>query len=292
MPFQPPYSVPEIRQPYTEYAVKQADHGRVGILMLHGFMGSPLSSHPMAAYLAEKGITVHCPLLPGHGHHPDKLKGYTSEDWIAAAEEALETFRPQVDELFFMGHSMGTVLGAHLALKNQNIQGMILLTPLYESPDSRLSLMKVLNPFLTWFYPTKVPSRSMKKLVRERVEDFDATLDFDSPEVQKQLPMLTRIPIASLVEMLKMAEYGRSLWPNLNIPTIIFHGGHDPAVRVGSIDLLHNSLPGNDKQIKLFPDAGHELMRPLDPVHEIVWKMAYDFVYERARSFQHTVPPN
>ena len=290
MPFQPPYPVPEKRQPYTEVPahVNEAD-GRVGILMLHGFMGSPLSSHPMANYLAQHGVTVHCPLLPGHGHHPDKLKGYTREDWIAASEEGLETLRALVDEIFLMGHSMGTVLGARLALKNADIRGMIMLTPVYESPDPRLSLMKWLNPFLTWFYPTKVPSQSIKKLVRERVLDFDPTLDFESPEVQKQLPRLTRIPIASLVEMLKMIEYGRTLWPKFDMPAILFHGGHDPAVRPGSIEKLYQVLPGPDKQIKLFPNAGHELMRPLDPVHEIVWKMAFDFVYERATSFQATV---
>jgi len=287
MPFQPPYPVPDIRRPYTEFAVENhgAD-GRVGILMLHGFMGSPLSSHPMAKYLAQHGVTVHCPLLPGHGHHPDKLKGYTREDWIAASEEGLETLRPLVDEIFLMGHSMGTVLGARLALNNPDLRGMIMLTPVYESPDARLNVMKFLRPFMTWFYPSKLPSKSLQKLVRERVLDFDPTLDFDSPEVQKQLPMLTRIPTASLVEMLKMVEYGRSLWPKFKTPSIIFYGGHDPAVRPGSIEKLYEVLTGKDKQIKLFPDAGHELMRPLDPVHEIVWKMAFDFVYERASSFQ------
>jgi carboxylesterase len=286
MPFQPPYPVPDIRQPYTERVANQDENGRVGILMLHGFMGSPLSSHPMANYLAEHGVTIHCPLLPGHGHHPDKLKGYGREDWIAASEEGLATLRQMADEIFLMGHSMGTVLGARLALKNPDIRGMIMLTPVYESPDSRLSLMKVLRPFMTWFYPTKLPSKKLKKLVRERVQDFDPTLDLDDPEVQKQLPQLTRIPVASLVEMLKMIDYGRTLWPQLHIPAIIFYGGHDPAVRPGSIEKLYEMLPEPDKQIKLFPDAGHELMRPFDPVHEIVWKMAFDFIYERSTLFQ------
>ena len=286
MSFEPPYPVKEERQPYTEIAKTANENGRVGILMLHGFMGSPLSSHPMANYLAEHGISVHCPLLPGHGHHPDKLKGYTREDWIAASEEGYETAREMCDELFVMGHSMGTVLGARLCLKYPDIRGMIMLIPFYESPDSRLQLMKVLKYVMPWFYPTSLPSKSMKRLVKERVEDFDPTIDLNDPAVQKELPSLTRIPTASLVEMLKMAEYGRTLWPQLTHPSIVFHGGHDPAAKVSAVEKLYTALPGPDKQIKFFPDAGHELMRPFDPVHEIVWKMAFDFVYERSTLLQ------
>ncbi len=288
MPFQPTYPVSENRQPYTERGVNQTTNGRVGILMLHGYMGSPLSSRPMARYLAEHGVTVHCPLLPGHGHHPDKLRGYGREDWIAASEEGLATIRPLCDELFLMGHSLGTVLGARLALQNRDIRGMIMLTPVYTAPDGRLNLMKALRFVLPWFYPSKLPSRKMKKLVHERVHDFDPTLDLADPDVQKQLPALTRIPTASLVEMLKMIEYGRTLWPQLTIPTIIFHGGNDPAVKQGSIKTLYENLPGPDKQIKKFPDAGHELMRPFDPVHEIVWKMAFDFILAHTTLYQPT----
>ncbi|MCP4358479.1 MAG: alpha/beta fold hydrolase [Chloroflexi bacterium] len=290
MPFIPDYPVPEKRQPYTEVAstTNKKKNGRVGILMLHGYMGSPLSSHPMAKYLAEHGVTVHCPLLPGHGHHPDKLQGYGRQDWIAASEEGLAKIRELADEIFLMGHSMGCVLGARLAQKTPDIQGMIMLTPVFIAPDNRLNLMKILRFFMTWFYPAKMPSKSLKRLVRERVHDFDPTLDLDDPDVQKQLPMLSRIPTASLVEMLKMIEYGRILWPTFTIPNIIFHGGSDPAVKVGSIEKLFATLPGPDKQIREFPEAGHELMRPFDPVHEIVWKSTFDFIYERSMLRQPT----
>lgn len=279
MSFEPAYDVPAKRHPYTETGDSLAEHGRVGVLMLHGFLGSPLSSRPLARYLADHGITIHCPLLPGHGHHPDKLKGFTRQDWIDVSEDAFATLRSQCDELFLMGHSMGCVLGARLCLKYPDVRGLVMLTPVYESPDRRLHLMKVLKFVMPWFYPAKMPSRKMKKLVAERVADFDPSLDLEDPAVQKQIPHLTRIPTASLVEMLKMVAYGRALWPQLTTPSIIFHGGNDPAVKAGSIKKLYDVLPGPDKQIKKFPDAGHELMRPFDPVHEIVWKMTFDFIF-------------
>jgi carboxylesterase len=225
---------------------------------------------------------MHCPLLPGHGHWPDKLKGFTRQDWIAAAIEGLAHIRTLCDETFLMGHSMGTVLCAHLALQNADIRGLVMLTPLYDSPDNRLATLKLARPFMTWFYPARLPSKSLQRLVRERVQDFYPDLNLDDPEVKKRIPEMTRLPVASVIEMLKMAEYGRTLFSQLTTPSLIFHGGHDPAVKPGSVERLFEVLPGPDKKIKFFPESGHELMRPFDPVHEIVWKMVFDFVYERS----------
>ena len=39
----------------------------VGILLVHGFTGSPASMRPWAEYLNQRGYTVKVPLLPGHG---------------------------------------------------------------------------------------------------------------------------------------------------------------------------------------------------------------------------------
>ena len=90
MPFQPTYDVPPERQPYHLEAAAPAG-GRVGVLFLHGFMGSPLSSRGLAEYLAVHGVSVHCPLLPGHGHYPDKLGTADGRAWLAEAEEAFKT---------------------------------------------------------------------------------------------------------------------------------------------------------------------------------------------------------
>lgn len=282
MPFKPTYDVPEARRAYTEHARIENGNGRVGILMLHGFLGSPLSSHPMARYLAANGITVHCPLLPGHGYYPDKLHKVSRQQWIDESEEGLEAIREMCDELFVMGHSMGAILGADLCLQHPDIHGIIMLTPVYDVPDNRLKYMKYLRFFMRWLYPHRM--RSMRDLVRERVLDFDPTIDFDDPDFQKnRLPRISRLPIDALHEMVKMIEFGRTLWPRLQRPSIIFRGGTDPAVKPGTIDALYETLPGPDKQLITFPEAGHEPMRPFDPAHKELWPMAYDFLRRHAQ---------
>ena len=41
--------------------------GRTGVLLVHGFTGTPMSMRPWGEHLAAEGFAVRCPLLPGHG---------------------------------------------------------------------------------------------------------------------------------------------------------------------------------------------------------------------------------
>ncbi len=282
MPFTPTYPVPEERKPYTLIADQNEGNGRIGCLMLHGFMGSPYSSRPMADYLVTQGITMHCHLLSGHGHWPDKLYKVPHQRWLEEAEEGLARIRELADEVFLIGHSMGTVMGAHLATKYKDIRGMVMLTPLYDIPDKRLSVMPFLRYVMPWFYPHMLPS--MHDLMKQRVLDFDPTLDLDDPAVQAQIPKMTRVPTSGLAEMIKMVKYGRQFWSQLTLPVLIFQGGDDPAVPSETMAKIYNLLPSKHKELKTFPNAGHELMRPFEPVHTQVWQLIRDFFRKYAHS--------
>lgn len=270
MPFQPSYEVPESRHAYTFLS------GRTGCLMLHGFLGSPASSRPLAQSLAEQGVTVHCPLLPGHGELPNKLYGVRREDWIAEAVESLAFLRPHCDRIFIMGHSMGTVLGAYLVSQNDDVGGMIMLAPAYQVPSKSIHLLRGLRYVMPWLYPMRF--KRLHKLVRERLLDFDPALDIGDPALQAQLPEMTKVPTGAIDEMRKTLDLGRRLWPHVDTPAIIFQGEQDIAVDVDSTRKLFAQLLNADKRLVLFPTAGHELMRPFEPVHVEVWRQVQAFI--------------
>jgi carboxylesterase len=249
--------------------------------MLHGFLGSPTSSRPLAEYLSLHGIVAHCPLLPGHGELPDKMYGLQRQRWLEEVEEGLDVLRQQADEIFIIAHSMGTVLGAHLALRHPDIRGMAMLAPLYKVPNRALHLMRPLRYVMPWFYPWRL--RPLRRLSAERVLDLYPDLDLDDPEVQAWLPRATRIPTGAIDEMRKMAALGRRLWPQLSIPAIILQGEKDIAVRPGAARAVYELLGSEDKVFHLFPHAGHELMRPFEPVHTQVWSLILNFVHQHSR---------
>lgn len=274
MPFSPSYEVSLERRAYS------LRRGPVGCLMLHGFMGSPISSRPMAEYLAQRDITMHCPLLPGHGELPEKMYGVQHEDWIAEAEEAFETLQGWCDELFIMSHSMGTVLAAHLARSSPNVKGLIMLAPLFKPPSRVISFLRVLRYVMPWFYPWRV--QRLRRLTQERILDLYPDLNLDDPEVRSWLPQATRMPTGAIDEMRKMADMGRELWPDLQMPALLLQGEKDIAVKPGNTQAIHEMLPAKDKMLHLFPEAGHELMRPFEPAHRKVWPLVYEFIQTHA----------
>lgn len=281
MPFKPTYEVPEQRRAYTLCAETQlVENANVGCLMLHGFMGSPTSSRPMAEYLAAHGISVHCPLLPGHGNLPEMIVNVTTHDWIAEAEEALAHLRTMADQIFILGHSMGAVLGAYLIEKNPDLQGMVMLAPLYNVPDWRIRLSGVVKLFMPWFYPLKRKDVD-RHIFLGRVTDFDPTIDVEDPSLQAWLVERTRIPLAGVWEMVKMARLGRRLWRRLQTPAMILQGEEDPAATPENARQIFALLPHADKALHLFPKTGHELMRPFSAVHQQVWQLIHQFIRER-----------
>ena len=277
MPFKPTYPVQAERLPYTFTPTRVQGERRAGVLFLHGFMGSPLSSQPLARFLNERGYYVHCPLLPGHGSYPDKLYRVSHRSWLAEAEEAYHLARAACDDLFLAAHSMGNVLAAHLALKFGDVRAIAMLAPVIDVPDPRLRLTRYARFFLPWYYPHKSKRESMQQLVRERVLDFDPSIDFDSPEFQKQLPQVSRVPISGMYEMVRMIEKGRELWPRLDVPVRIYAGEDDHAAPPDNARQIYSLLPGQNKELTIYPDVGHELMRPFEPVHMTVWQSIHEF---------------
>lgn len=285
MPFQPDYDVHADRRPYT-LAGRSEDGRRVGALVLHGFMGSPLSSRPLAHYLNERGLFLHCPLLPGHGSYPGALRGASRHSWLAEAEEGFRLAREQCDDLFLIGHSMGNVLAAHVALKFGGVRGVAMLAPVIDVPDPRLRYVKYARFFMPWYYPHKSKRESMQQLVRERVLDFDPTIDFDSPEFQSQLPHVSRVPIAGMHEMVSMIQEGRKLWPRLDVPVRIYAGEDDSAAPPANARQIYALLPGQDKELTVYPHVGHELMRPFEPIHATVWESIATFIEAHVKTPQ------
>ena len=92
-----------------------AEGGTIGVLLSHGFTGTPMEMRPLAVALAAAGYTVAVPLLPGHGTRPDELASSTANDWVASLEAATTWLRARCDRLFMAGLSMGGGLTLYLA---------------------------------------------------------------------------------------------------------------------------------------------------------------------------------
>jgi carboxylesterase len=88
---------------------------QVGILLMHGFTGSPVSLRPLAELLSKRGFAIEMPRLPGHGTQPRDLLPYRYADWRAEALAGLERLRARTQHVVAVGLSMGGTLVLDLA---------------------------------------------------------------------------------------------------------------------------------------------------------------------------------
>lgn len=107
------------------------DHASpVGVLLLHGFTGSPKSMKPWGRALGAQGWRVRVPRLPGHGTRWQDMNITTWHDWYAEADRNLRELQAVCDTVFVMGLSMGGSLTLRLAEEHQTgIAGIVLVNP-------------------------------------------------------------------------------------------------------------------------------------------------------------------
>jgi carboxylesterase len=90
----------------------QGGDGDVGVLLCHGFTGTPASLRPWAEYLAGEGFRVSLPRLPGHGTSWQELNQTGWPDWYAAVDRAFGQLDRSCRTVAVGGLSMGGALAA------------------------------------------------------------------------------------------------------------------------------------------------------------------------------------
>ncbi len=115
----------------------EASGGPLGVLVLHGFTGSPQSLRSLAESLARAGHTVALPLLPGHGTSVEDLMTTDWSSWSAAAFAAFDRLAAHTERVAVVGLSMGGGLVAAVA-EQRPVAGCVFINPLVKPPAPEL----------------------------------------------------------------------------------------------------------------------------------------------------------
>jgi carboxylesterase len=104
--------------------------GKIGVLVIHGFTGSPVTIRPWAEFLNKSGYTINAPCLPGHGSSWEELNQTTWQDWFAEVEKSYLDLQGKCDRVFIAGFSMGAALALRLCqIRGAEVEGLIILNP-------------------------------------------------------------------------------------------------------------------------------------------------------------------
>ena len=89
--------------------------GEHGVLLIHGFTGSPGHMRLIGEHLRDQGFTVKGICLPGHAQTMQAMADVTWRDWLNAAVEGYEALKKTCRFVSVAGLSMGGCLSLILA---------------------------------------------------------------------------------------------------------------------------------------------------------------------------------
>jgi carboxylesterase len=121
-PFATPLSIP---------ARPELTGGRkIGVLLSHGFTGSPASITPWGEHLGQLGYAVEVPRLPGHGTTWQEMNTTTWDDWYGELTRVFDKLCLENDAVVVGGLSMGAALALRLAAEHADrVAGVIVVNP-------------------------------------------------------------------------------------------------------------------------------------------------------------------
>jgi carboxylesterase len=237
------------------------DGGSTGVLLCHGFTGTPASLRPWAEYLADAGLTVSLPRLPGHGTSWQEMSRTRWEDWYGEADRAYEDLRGRAGETFVMGLSLGACLALRLAeLRGEQIAGLVLVNPSLAA-DTKLFL---LAPVL--------------KLVVRSLPGVGS--DIKKPGVQELA--YDRVPVRAAASLPQIWRLTTSRLGEVSQPVLAYRSASDHVVGPASMAALTAGLPGGQLTVRELPDSYH--VATLDNDAPEIFRGSLEFVRAHSRA--------
>lgn len=218
---------------------------RVGVLLVHGFGGTPMELRPMANAFARSGYSVRCPMIPGMADGTDisSLSAWT--DWYATFEKAHDALRKKCDIVLVGGASIGALLALRLAARRpEDVQGLILFAPILWPNGSTIPWY--FNFF--WLVTQKWFARLFRFTLRppfgikdERVRRF--VLDSLTSDGRQAEEVFSRNG-GVVLELKRLAAEVRPLLGSVRQHTAIFHPRLDDQSDLSTTAKLQRKLGG------------------------------------------------
>jgi carboxylesterase len=235
--------------------------GATGVLLCHGFTGSPQSLRPWAEYLAGAGLSVSLPRLPGHGTTWQEMARTRWEDWFAEVDRAFQELRNSTDEIFVMGLSMGGCLALRLAeLHGPAVSGLVLVNPSITA-DTRLFM---LAPVLKLVVP------SLKGIASDIKNEQASEQGYD------------RVPVKAAATLPGLWRATREHLGDLTQPVLAYRSVTDHVVGPASLKLLSAALPADQLEVRDLADSYH--VATLDNDAETIFTGSLEFVRAHSRA--------
>ncbi|AZV41010.1 alpha/beta hydrolase [Peribacillus asahii] len=227
-----------------------------GILICHGFNGTPQSVRYLGEEFAAHGYTVYAPRLTGHGTHVNEMEEATYLDWIDDLHEAYLLLKQTCHSIFVIGQSMGGALALHLATK-ETFDGVLTINAALSVPEYEVLANQVQPRFITEGKP-----------------------DIKDPEAAEIT--YEQVPLKAVFQLLNIMKVVKQELPKVKCPSMLFVSPEDHVVPAQCTDDIYNSVSASHKEKVILPNSYH--VASLDYDKDKIVERAVNFIQTHTKN--------
>jgi carboxylesterase len=204
----------------------------VGVLLCHGFNGTPQSMQYIGEQLFKYGYTVSIPRLNGHGTHYLDMETSSYKDWISDLQTAYNNLKEQCKKVFIIGQSMGGALTLQVAANNPTVDGIFLIN----AAVTDVCYKEFRNKITPLYVQEGSPDI-------KRPSAFEITYD--------------KVPLKAIHQLLHLMEDTKNKVTYVSSPTVIFKSAIDHVVPPSNSEFIFDQVNTLEKNMIVLQNSYH-----------------------------------
>lgn len=225
----------------------------VGVLVIHGFTGSPASMQGIAEFFADQGFNVALPRLAGHGTTPEDLENRKYTEWIDDVERAYQWLRERTNRVFVTGLSMGGTLTLYMGEKHPELLGLLPINAAVRLPKEGIMLIAGALGVPRF---TKGVGGDIKKGVPE--------------------PAYTLTPLKAARQLVLLMRLVRDNITTIKQPIMIFSSRDDHVVPPDNQKWIYEHVSSEDKELVSLENSYH--VATMDYDADLIMHKSLEFI--------------
>lgn len=205
-----------VRSPLADpFSLPPSGAPRAGVVVVHGFSGSPFEMRAIGEHLCRAGFAVEGPRLAGHDSDSRALQSTGWSDWVESVERVLVKMLDQHKHVFVCGQSLGGLITLELGRRYPQVRALAsLAAPVFLTPFSERAV-RVLSD-----------NRLLRRIIIPRLAGSDCA---DREMQQKNGEALgpLGLPIAAVGSLIDFMDYLVPRFGEIKAPTLLMHALQD-----------------------------------------------------------------
>jgi carboxylesterase len=230
--------------------------GEHGVLLIHGFTGSPAEMVLLGERLHREGFTVLGIRLSGHGTSPENMAKMDWQDWYDSVYDGYAILKGFCTRISVVGLSMGGLMALYLSVHAVLHKVVSLSAPIFIAEEKNLKFLPSREDASGKFAP-----KHRKKMV----------------DIPKECNVsYSSMPLVCVYQLLDFIKTAKTLLAEVCRPLLIIQSRKDHTVQAKSGAYIYDHVGTEEKELFWLEKSGH--LVTIDIEREIVFKKVAGFL--------------